>query len=193
MTLFALALVAVGVGVAAWKMSRSPGGGSISPALIQLAPLCLLALGLQFVALSRAGGTERVALFMLSQGLLALFFVANVKCKPLRLIAIGFLLNLLPIVLNGGYMPITSEAMSRLHPETSAAQWTTGLVRPGSKDIVSAAAETPFWFLGDVLVLSRPFPLPTAFSLGDIVILIGFGWTVYHFTPPIGAKHVAAY
>jgi Family of unknown function (DUF5317) len=192
MTLFALALVAVGVGAVAWKMIRSPGGGSI-PTPLRLAPLALVAFGSQLAALNWAEGIERVALFVLSQGLLVLFFVANFKRKPLRLIAIGFLLNLLPIAFNSGYMPITPEAMSRLHPETSAAQWTAGLVRPGSKDIVSAAAETPFWFLGDVLVFSRPFPLPTAFSLGDIVILIGFGWTVHHFTPHTGAKHVAAY
>jgi Family of unknown function (DUF5317) len=192
MTLFALALVSVGVGISAWKVMRSTGGGAL-PTPLKLAPLALVAFGLQLTALHWADGIERTGLFSLSQGMLLTFFAANFKCKPLRLLAIGFLLNLLPIAFNHGYMPITPAAMTRLHPGTDAAQWTQGFVRPGSKDIVAVAAETPFWFLGDVLVVSQPFPLPTAFSLGDLVILIGFGWTVYHFTPSIGAQHVAAH
>jgi hypothetical protein len=105
-------------------------------------------------------------------------------------LAVGYLLNLLPILANGGYMPITPETMSQMHPYTSVEQWSSGLLRVGSKDIVLRAAEAPFWFLGDVFVLAPPFPLPTAFSPGDVAIIIGFGWAVHQFTAQRQAGHL---
>ncbi|MBI3536660.1 MAG: DUF5317 family protein, partial [Chloroflexi bacterium] len=33
-------------------------------------------------------------------------------------------------------------------------------------------------FLGDIFIVSPPFPLPTAFSLGDILIFFGFTWSI---------------
>lgn len=188
MTLFALVLLAVGVGIGGWRIAASRGQGPVAFPSLHLLPLPLIGLGLQLLALRWPAGAERIALFTLSQALLLLFFVVNFKHAPLRLLFIGFVLNLLPILSNGGYMPITPEAMARLHSGTSAEQWTSGLVRAGSKDIVLPAADAPFWFLGDVIVLGSPFPLPTAFSPGDVIILIGFGWAVYQFSSPTGVR-----
>ncbi len=189
MTLFALTLLIVGLGIGGWRITKYRGWGSPAIPVLRLWLLPFIGLALQFGALRWAGGTERIALFALSQALLVLFFGANFKYAPLRLLALGFVLNLLPILLNGGYMPITPEAMASLNPGTRAEQWISGLTRAGSKDIVVSAGEAPFWFLGDVFVLSRPFPLPTAFSVGDVIILIGFGWTVYQFSSPKGANN----
>jgi hypothetical protein len=201
MTLFALVLLAVGVGIGGWRMATRGSGrddaltslDSAQDAPLRLVPLPLIGFGLQLVALQWAGGAERFVLFTLSQALLLLFFAANLRHAPLRLLSIGFALNLLPMLSNGGYMPITPEAVANLHPGTSAAQWSSGLIRAGSKDIVLTAAEAPFWFLGDLFVLGSPFPLPAAFSLGDILILIGFGWTVYQFSPSLGVNNDKAH
>ncbi len=189
MTLYALSLFAVALGIAGWRMRTLSGLAAFAPPAFRLLPLGILALALQFVALRWAGGVERIVIFTLSYVLLLLFFVANFRYRPLRLLFLGFLLNLLPILFNGGYMPITPEAMASLHPATTADQWVSGLVRPGSKDIVLAATEARLGFLGDVFVVGPPFPLPTAFSLGDILIFFGFAGSIYAFSTPLAIRN----
>lgn len=189
MPFIAVVLVAIGIAVILWRRIVQGGKGSFAPPNLRWLMLPILGLGLQFFALRWTSGWERFVPFILSQMLLLIFFVANWKHRPLRLLATGVLLNLIAIVSNGGYMPITPQAMSALHPGTAPSQWMAGFTHPGSKDRVLPAAESMFWFLGDVFVLRRPFPLPTAFSLGDVAIVIGFGWTVYRFSAPGGVQH----
>ncbi len=191
MILFALALLTIGAGVSGWQFARQGGWGNVALPSLRFMPLPLFGLGLQVIALRWAGGAERLVLFILSQIFLLIFFAANFQHTPLRLLLVGFALNLLPMVLNGGYMPITPEAMASLYPGTSAQQWPSGLIRAGSKDVVLPAEAAPFWLLGDVFVIGRPFAFPTAFSLGDMIILIGFGWTVYWFTSNRGVPYGA--
>lgn len=150
-------------------------------------------LALQMWALRWSGGIERLMLFALSQVLLLVFLFVNWRSRSLRLLILGYALNVLPILFNGGYMPITPEAMSSLHTGTPPSEWTVGLVRAGSKDIVRASAQAPFWFLGDIFVLSRPFPLPTAFSVGDLLILLGFGWIMTDLSTPRWSHHDQPY
>lgn len=192
MTLFALVLVIVGMAAAVWRILRPTGRNSI-PTTLKFAPLAVGAFGLQLVALNWGTGIGRTGLFAVSQLALLTLFAINYNCKPVRLLAIGFLLNFLPMLFNGGYMPITQAAMAELHPRTQASQWQVGLVPPGSKDIVVSPTESPLWFMGDVFVVGKQISLPTAFSLGDLLILTGFGWTVYYFTPLIGVSHDAVY
>jgi hypothetical protein len=192
MPLFALALLFVGMAALIVQILL-PRDQDAIPLTLKLAPLAIVAFGLQLVALRWSAGMERVGLFGLSQVLLLTFFGMNFKRKPMRALAIGFLLNLVPMLFNGGYMPITQTAMVELHPGTNIADWQIGLVRPGSKDIVVSATDAPFWFLGDVFVVGRQFRLPTAFSLGDLLILIGFGWAVYSFSPPLGGSYGTLY
>jgi hypothetical protein len=185
MFLLALALALVSAGIVAWRLARtSEGRSGIEPASLRLIPLPLVSVAMQFVALRWDSSIERIVLFTLSQALLILFFVANLRHAPLRLLAFGFALNLLPMLLNGGYMPITPEAMAGLHSGTTAADWASGLVRAGSKDIVLSASQARLGFLGDVFVLAKPFPLPMVFSIGDVFILIGFVWTLSQISLP---------
>jgi uncharacterized protein DUF5317 len=189
MTLFALALLVVGVSVSGWQIVTQGGWGNVALPPLKFALLPLLGFGLQVLALRWAGGPERLVLFSLSQILLLTFFSANFKYAPLRLLCLGFLLNLLPIMFNGGYMPIMPEALARMYPGVDIQQWASGLIRAGSKDIVLPPEAAPFWFLGDVFVIGKPFVLPTAFSLGDVVILFGFGWTVQQFISNRGVSN----
>lgn len=189
MPLIAAVLVVIGIAVSLWRRLVQGGKGNFAPPNLRWLMLPILGLALQFIALRWTSGWERFVPFTLSQMLLLVFFVANWNHRPLRLLAVGVLLNLAAIVSNGGYMPITPQAMSALHPGTDASQWMAGFTHPGSKDMVLPAAESMFWFLGDVFVLARPFPLPTAFSLGDVAIVIGFGWTVYRFSEPGGVQN----
>ena len=189
MPFFAVVFVTIGIAVSLWRMVVRGGKGNFAPITPRLAILPVLGLGLQFLALQWTGGIERFVPLALSQALLLMFFVTNWNHRPLRLIAAGVLVNLIASISNGGYMPITPQAMSGLHPETNVVQWSTGFIHAGSKDIVLPAAQSSFWFLGDVFVLRRPFPMPTAFSLGDVAIVVGFSWTVYRFCLPGGVQH----
>jgi hypothetical protein len=134
-----------------------------------------MALALQ-VPLWRGWGEAawRGGLFLLSYGLLFLFCGLNRHLGAVRLLALGLLLNFLVIAANGGFMPIAPETLARLHPGTAPEDWEVELLRAGSKDIVLPAAQTRLHFLSDVLVLPPPFPLPTAFSPGDVLIFAGF-------------------
>ncbi len=179
MILYTLALLSIVVSVVLWRARKQGGWSKIAPSSLSFVLLPIMGLGVQFIALAQARGPQRLILFTLSYGLLLGFVAANWKFSPLRVLAVGFLLNLLAILSGGGYMPITPEAMVALRPETPASQWISGYTRAGSKDIVLQAGETPVWFLGDVFVVGQPFPFPTAFSVGDVLILIGFAWMVH--------------
>lgn len=189
MPFIAAVLVVIGIAVSLWRRLVQGGKAYFAPPNLRCLMLPILGLGLQIIALRWTNSWERFVPLTLSQVLLLIFFVANWNHFTLRLVGIGVLLNLIAIVSNGGYMPITPQAMSALHSGTEPSQWMAGFTHPGSKDMVLPAAESMFWVLGDVFVLRRPFPFPTAFSLGDVAIVIGFGWTVYRFSEPGGVQH----
>jgi hypothetical protein len=79
-----------------------------------------------------------------------------------KLIGLGLLISFLAIVLNGGFMPTTPEALVQ-----------TGYLVARSKNIVMERGEARLWFLSDIFVLPSPFPIPTALSLGDLLIVAG--------------------
>lgn len=183
MTLFAIVLGLLAAGILLWRAKRSDRRSRSPGAPLRLLFLPFAGLLIQILSLRWSGGIERVGLFTVSQILILTFIAANWSLVPLRLFATGLFLNLLPMLANGGYMPITPETMAQIHPGSTAADWTIGLVRAGSKDIVLNAAQAPFWFLGDIFVLGSPFPLPVAYSLGDTILLLAFGWAAYSYPP----------
>ena len=191
MPLFTLTLLAVGVGVGGWRLVRPGSGGSMALPSLRLLPLPLLGLLLQFLALRWAGGPERLALIVASQSLLLAFCLANWRYSALRLLSVGFMLNLLPMLLNGGYMPITPEAMRAIVGPSKADFVISGLARSGTKDLVLPMSESNLGFLGDVFVLPYPFMFATAFSPGDVLILLGFGAAVHQFTSQPGGRNGA--
>src|SRR5438477_1762150 len=168
MPLFTLTLLAVGVGVGGWRIVK-PGNGSMALPSLHLLPLPLLGLLLQFLALRWASGSERFALIVASQSLLLAFCAANWRYSALRLLSLGFLLNLLPMLLNGGYMPVTPDAMRAVVGPLKADFVISGLVRSGTKDLVLPMSESRLGFLGDVFVLPYPFMFATVFSPGDVL------------------------
>jgi hypothetical protein len=86
-----------------------------------------------------------------------------------KLFALGIALNLLVMVANGGWMPVTPETYQFVHPERIVTLYT----KPASsKNIILPRAETKLWYLSDVIRL----PLPgrrTAVSLGDVLLIGG--------------------
>jgi hypothetical protein len=123
------------------------------------------------------------ALLFLSYLLLLVFVFLNWRMSGILLAGVGMGLNLLAILANGGFMPVTAQTLVRINPGSQVQDWTVGMHYPGSKDVIRLPQEIYFWLFSDLLVLPPPFPLPTAFSLGDLLIGLGIVWTLVSLPP----------
>lgn len=118
-------------------------------------------------------------LFLLSHLFLLAFVWLNRRITGVRLVGVGVLCNLLVILANGGLMPITPETLVRINPGASLEQCTIGYHYGFSKDVILVQENTRLWLLSDALVLPAPFPWPTAFSLGDLILGAGIVWLLH--------------
>jgi hypothetical protein len=142
--------------------------------------LALVAVVLQWPLLrSPAGPTQALrlqqALFLASYLLLLAFVWRNRHLPGILVVGIGVALNLAVIVANAGLMPITPETLARINPGTTVDAWPLGDHYGYSKNVIRLQAATRLWILSDILVLPPPFPRPTAFSAGDLLIAAGIG------------------
>jgi hypothetical protein len=94
--------------------------------------------------------------------LLFLFVYLNRKDKWIVLIGIGFLLNAVPIFLNGGAMPVSASALSLIG-------YTGDVNTHGLYKIIDSTTIVPF--LGDVIYIK--YPTPNAASIGDFIECLG--------------------
>ena len=169
--------VAVGLAVSL-ACHRSRAFRRIAAIPLRSAWLALLALALQWPLLrAPAGPVQRIgvqqALFLLSHLLLLGLVWRNRQLSGIRIVGLGVVCNLLVIAVNGGLMPITPEALVRINPGSTLAQWPISAHYGYSKDIILLKENVRLWALSDVLVIPPPFPRPTAFSLGDLLIAVG--------------------
>ncbi|HUT15927.1 MAG TPA: DUF5317 domain-containing protein [Anaerolineae bacterium] len=97
----------------------------------------------------------------------------NRHSRGVKLIGLGLLLNLIVMVANGGWMPVTPEAVIRAGHTDLVPSLASGMRIYSSKDIILLREETRLWVLSDVLVVPRPFPVPSVFSIGDVLVALG--------------------
>jgi hypothetical protein len=140
--------------------------------------LVLIALALQLPLLrGQFGPTQQVlaakAFFLLSHLLLLTFVWLNRRLVGIQIVGLGVLFNLVVILANGGFMPITPETLVSINPGSTLDHWTIGYHYGNSKDVILLQHDTILWVLSDILVLPPPFPWPTAFSVGDLSIAVG--------------------
>jgi hypothetical protein len=141
-----------------------------------LAPLAFLMQAyLIFFPAERAGDvlSPRSLLLVASQVLLFVVIWQNRHLGGIKVIGLGLLLNSLVMVVNGGFMPITPETLVQIGYDGNASQLETGYIVGRTKNVVAEPGESSLWFLSDVMVIPRPFPIPTALSLGDLLIVLG--------------------
>jgi len=124
---------------------------------------------------ARASGVFGIQeMVLIGAGVVVLMVVwANRHLRGIVLLGFGLLLNLTVMVANGGLMPISPEALRAVGHERAVAAVEPGAKVDDSKDVVLSRAETRLWFLSDIFVLPRPFPLPSVFSVGDVVVALG--------------------
>lgn len=141
--------------------------------------LVLVAFGLQiYLVYVPAGKVQGLldpsaVLHVASYALLVVAIWQNRHLPGIAVVGVGLLLNLAVIVANGGFMPIEPEAVRRLGHEDRVVSLEPGYRVYLAKDVVLPREQTRLWPLSDVFVLVRPFPIPTAFSPGDLLIATG--------------------
>jgi len=141
-----------------------------------LAPLAFLMQAyLIFFPADRMTGllSARSLLLTASHALLLVVVWQNRHLGGVKLIGLGLLLNFLVMALNGGFMPITPEALTRIGYDGNASQLETGYIVGRTKNVVVEPGEAMLVFLTDIMVVPRPFPIPTALSVGDLLIVSG--------------------
>lgn len=120
----------------------------------------------------------RAMVVVASYLLLIAFVVRNRRIPGMWLLGAGLLANFAVIAANGGFMPVTHEALSAAGLGWMATQATGGTVLLASKDILLPIAETRLWFLSDLLVVPPPLPLANVYSIGDALIAAGLFWLI---------------
>jgi hypothetical protein len=102
-------------------------------------------------------------LYVASTVLVLVVVARNVPAAPgLAIVLLGAASNLAAIVANGGYMPVTAEALAASGHATAAGYSNSALV-----------ARPAFEALVDRFVLPPGLPFANVFSLGDVLIGVG--------------------
>ena len=141
--------------------------------------LALVAFALQIVEIyfplpqSQGFVSWRTFLLLFSYLLLILVVAVNRRLPGLLWIGLGLSLNLAVMLVNGGYMPITPEAVARAGLGHLTLGENPGARLLATKDILLPREATRLWFLSDILVLAPPSPLRTVFSVGDVCLALG--------------------
>lgn len=111
-------------------------------------------------------GAEGPAIYVLSTLAVLIALLRNLRLPGLAVIAAGAVLNLIPILTNGGYMPSSPDVWREL---TGVAAVPIAYY----SNVALIGPDTMFPFLGDIFAFPRALPMATAFSIGDAVIALG--------------------
>jgi hypothetical protein len=126
-----------------------------------------------FAGTQATPGLARRVLLPLTFVLLLVFALRNWHLWGVRVMAVGFLLNLLAISSNGGLMPISPEEVASVNLLDRIENVQLGEPVPGSKGILMAPREARLWFLSDIIVFPPRSPIARVFSVGDLLVLGG--------------------
>jgi hypothetical protein len=107
-------------------------------------------------------GTTTFLLDVVMYLILLIFVMLNRSNICIIIMGVGFLLNAIPIFLNGGAMPVSQEAIK-------IAGLNSNIGSEGLYTIIDSS--TRMWFLGDVIPIS--FISNFIVSIGDIFTAIG--------------------
>jgi len=149
--------------------------GSFNPRIPHVVPLAFASQ----VVIARAVGAEVpwwvLPLHLGGYALLLAGIVANRGVPGVPLLATGLALNVIAISANGGLMPLAPERLSLNHADV---QVEPGQHVPRTKGVLLPRGATRFWELTDVLALPEGLPNRGMFSVGDVAIALGVGWSV---------------
>ena len=142
---------------------------------IRAGVLALFALAMQAIAIFAPLGFDDVPkrlLFEISYLLLIFVAIVNLPRPGFLILGVGLLLDFLPIVANGGLMPVTAENLARIDQLDRIEGRAEGDAIPRTKNVLKTKENTHFYVLSDRLVFDNPAYVPIL-SIGDLVIGVG--------------------
>ena len=155
--------------VAALVVAVVPVCGGSYRALTELhlraSALVAAALGTQIVIISLVEFDSVVvsqALHIATYLAMGWFLALNRHVRWLWLLGVGWACNSIAVVVNGGVMPTSSAAAKTL-----------GRTPTSTFENSAPASGARLAFLGDVFATPRTMPLANAFSIGDILLVVG--------------------
>jgi len=169
----ALVLVVLSVPLTGGNLSR------LSAVRLRGLWLILVAIGLQIAAANIFHSILPYALLTAIHLLSYLFGIAGVVLNlrhiwGLWVIALGGGMNAAAIAANDGVMPASPAAL-RL----------AGMADPVDGFVNSGAVASPqLAWMGDVFALPAPLPLANVFSVGDVILVIGFAMIMHRGSRP---------
>ncbi len=167
----------VGLGRARWQ------GRSYRVAEIRLVWLAIVAFVPQLIAAylptTRSALPTWLGAALISSSLVLFlaFIWFNWRTAGMPVLFVGMALNLVVMLANGGWMPISPETAGHLRGGEAIASSTLG-ERFGQKDVLLLPQDTHLPDLSDRFLIPDWSPYRAAFSLGDILIAMGAFWIV---------------
>ncbi len=120
------------------------------------------------------------SIILVSSQILLMAFVWVNRTQPgFWALGLGLGLNLLVILLNGGWMPISPETVQKLVPHAPPEAWTIGDRLGSGKDLILPVAGTRLAWLSDRFLLPAWSPWRVAYSVGDVWIAFGTFWLLW--------------
>ncbi len=123
-----------------------------------------------------------------SQILILIFCWLNRQMAGIWILAFGTALNLLVIVANGGFMPISPGTAGHLVSQDTLQTIQEGGRFGYGKDILLLPENTSLVWLSDRFLLPGWCPYQVAFSGGDVFIAAGAFWLMLTQGQPLKAK-----
>lgn len=155
--------------VAAIGLALLRGGSlaNLSNVRLRFYYLLFVPLGLQLIIFSPLAsdlppGVPYAYIASMLVGAVVVWF--NRKLPGFGLLLAGLLSNLVVILLNGGFMPVSMAARALAG---------LPLFRGVYNNVVEMTRDSNLWFLADIIPVPGWLPLGNVFSLGDLLIALG--------------------
>ncbi len=151
--------------------------------VLAIAAIIFLAQQLAISNLSPGGasGTVRQVLFFSTTVVLALLALKLRRFWGAWLVALGILLNLIPMAAHSGSMPIDYTILEKSGAFPEVTREDIGKQTNHGKDVVLERDDIHFFALSDRYVLDLPVYGPNIYSLGDFVLFAGVGLVIVQF------------
>lgn len=117
-------------------------------------------------------------LYIVSLLILLVFLITNFNYNGIKIALIGFILNLIVIIANGGYMPqdLAKLNIAGLGEKAKLLQESEHFY-----NAIMMSENTYLNFLGDIIVIPQLKPIGSVYSIGDIFIIIGICVFIFEF------------
>jgi hypothetical protein len=158
--LLAFLLLLLTVPAAGGRLGRLEG---LHLRLVWLAVLAVAAQLLIMVVVPEGDTAVHRVAHLWTYGLVGACVIWNLDVRFMWVVAVGGLLNLIAIGVNGGVMPASRGALDRAGLGVHDGSFT-------NSDLVEGANLA---FLGDVFAIPEGWPAANVFSAGDVVLLLG--------------------